>query len=143
MMEISAEYCCGTLLLPQKLTKEVSIVGKRPRAPFEKTSNPQTQKKSCAENGKIFLKKKKNLITALYLYFFRQWVGLFANISNNEKKNMVDLKNFNLFLMFIRPKRLWYYSNQIYAFSVGFQILVIRQYFNLLEVYFLYFQVCK
>lgn len=84
------------------------------------------------------------MITALYLYFFRQWISLFANISNNEKKNMVNLKNFNLFLMFIRSKRLWYYSNQIYAFSVGFQILVIRQYSNLPEmIYFLYFQVCK
>lgn len=89
-------------------------------------------------------KKEENVNTALYLYFFRQWISLFANISNNEKKNMVNLKNFNLFLMFIRSKRLWYYSNQIYAFSVGFQILVIRQYSNLPEmIYFLYFQVCK
>lgn len=34
------------------------------------------------------------MITALYLYFFKQWIGLFVNINNSEKKNMVDLKNF-------------------------------------------------
>lgn len=59
------------------------------------TTNPQLSRNYVEKMGNFSLKKKeKNMITALYLYFFKQWIGLFVNINNNEKKNMVDLKNF-------------------------------------------------
>lgn len=79
-------------------TEEVFIVGKMTRVPSEMTTNPQLRRNYVEKMGNFSLKKKKkrekNMITALYLYFFKQWIGLFININNSEKKNVVDLKNF-------------------------------------------------